>query len=596
MEPSPMELSKFNQRELAKLIVSVRASAGRLDLLMAICDDRQLQETLIDRYEAVMKTEGMAVYRASLAPNNPSLKASLAELVKYNTPLQSGGNALVTVLGAAGLFGVRLNQEKSEREKFFFSLQWTRESLRGFEFPVVLWLSGAVAKGVAQQAQDFWSWRGGVFEFERQEASYGEAIVDAARSGAEERTLGTNGESGETGQRLADLEQQIKELQQQNENSPLLGTLYDDLGDAYRKLSVQKEALQAYGQALDHIKAADQGQRAEILVKLGKTLRDCRRFQPAAECFKQALELFEELADLRGQLNAYFQLGNIATDQREFEQAREYYQQTLEIETGLEDREGQASTYHQLGRVAQELREYEQARSHYQQALAIYIEFNDRYEQAGTYHQLGIVAQELREYEQARSHYQQALAICIEFNDRYSQARTYHQLGIVAQALREYEQARSHYQQALAICLEFNDRYNQAKIYHQLGIVAQELQEYEQARSHYQQALAIKVELNDRYSQASTYHQLGRVAQELREYEQAHDFLQQALAIFIESNDQHNAEIALNSLARIYRANPNHGIVQQVATVLNEPVDAVQQRFAALNTASADEQNPPAEA
>ena len=55
--------------------------------------------------------------------------------------------------------------------------------------------------------------------------------------------------------------------------------------------------------------------------------------------------------------------------------------------------------------------------------------------------------------------------------------------------------------------------------------------------------------------------------------------------------------MTVKNLARIYRANPNHEIVQQVATVLNEPVDAVQQRFATLNAASADEpDDPPAEA
>ena len=364
-----MELSKFNQRELAKLIVSLRASAGRLDLLMAICDDREVRETLIDRYEAVMKSEGMAVYRASLAPDNPSLKASLADLVKYNAPLQSGGNALVTVLGAAGLFGVRLNEEKSEREKFFFSLQWTRESLRGFEFPVVLWLSGAVAKGVAQQAQDFWSWRGGVFEFERQGTNYDRGIIDAGSCGETDARATPAQKNDDAARQIAALEQQIIELREQNISSPLLGTLYEDLGDAYGQQDAKEDALDAYGQALGHIKEKEK--QLEVLIKLGHTLQKCRRYEPAREYYQRALELSKELEDQRGQSQAWFQLGDVGYDMREFAVARECFQATLELEQDLEDRQGQASTYHMLGAVAQELREYEQARSHYQQALAI---------------------------------------------------------------------------------------------------------------------------------------------------------------------------------------------------------------------------------
>jgi hypothetical protein len=69
------------------------------------------------------------------------------------------------VLGADELLGLRLNQDKSALEKFFFSLQWTRESLRGFPLPLVLWLTPWIAAALANQAPDFWSWRGGVFEF-----------------------------------------------------------------------------------------------------------------------------------------------------------------------------------------------------------------------------------------------------------------------------------------------------------------------------------------------------------------------------------------------------------------------------------------------
>jgi tetratricopeptide (TPR) repeat protein len=451
-------LSHHNQRELGRLLVSLRANDQRLDLLLAVCDDPDFRDRLIQHYETVLQQEGFVTYRAKLNPKEPSLKETLAELVRYNPSLQDGEKSVVTVLGASELFGVRLSEDKSEQEKFFFSLQWTREALREFEFPVVIWLSDPIATGVARQAEDFWSWRSGVFEFEAAPLPGAplpmQQVQDGLRSTEQTQTL-----EGTTSS-VADLEQQIAELRQQNPQSPLLTTLYSDLGDAYRQQKDHEPALKAYKAAL---KSAghnrDRLQEAEIFLKIGRTLQDCRRYEKAQHFFEQALKLFQELNASDREAYAYYRLGMVTFNQRKFEEARAYFQAALSLYVEMKDHDWQASTYHQLGMVAQELREYEQARQFYQQALDIFIEYNDRYEQADTYHQLGIVAEELGEYEQARQFYQQALDIKIEFNDRYSQASTYFQLGKVSEALGNLSEAKTEYLQDLQITAEFNDEY-----------------------------------------------------------------------------------------------------------------------------------------
>lgn len=95
----------------------------------------------------------------------PSPKRSLQEHLEQQPELSTSPTAVVTVLGADKLLGLHLNEDKSALEKFLFSLQWTRESLRGFRLPLVLWLTSGIAARLAEQAPDFWSWRGGVFEF-----------------------------------------------------------------------------------------------------------------------------------------------------------------------------------------------------------------------------------------------------------------------------------------------------------------------------------------------------------------------------------------------------------------------------------------------
>jgi hypothetical protein len=94
-----------------------------------------------------------------------SLRYALKQLIEHEPELQAGHPAVVTVQGIETLLSVRLDAPQSQQERFFGYLQWTREALRQFSFPVVLWMTGPVLIQLARQAPDFWSWRGGVFWF-----------------------------------------------------------------------------------------------------------------------------------------------------------------------------------------------------------------------------------------------------------------------------------------------------------------------------------------------------------------------------------------------------------------------------------------------
>ena len=299
----PADLSPLNDREYRKLLLALTLDTQQLELLVAITDDRNLQDQLITAYEADLKAQGIAPLRARLDPKRPSLRATLEDLVAQTPALQAGEPAVVTVLNAGELLGVRLSDEKSEQEKFFFSLQWTREALRNFEFPIVLWLPDAVATRLAQQAPDFWSWRGGVFEFvaEARVPEQGGALPMPSRDRAME----------EPGSPVAldDLQQQIAQLEQTAPESPLLITLYNNLGGAYAGKYNYKQALELYEKALTQAKSDPAGQ-ARSLFNLGDALRHCGRPFQALDYYQQCLAIAREIGDRRGEAISLFNLGN----------------------------------------------------------------------------------------------------------------------------------------------------------------------------------------------------------------------------------------------------------------------------------------------
>ncbi|MEP0907743.1 tetratricopeptide repeat protein [Leptolyngbya subtilissima ST-M1] len=480
---SPADLTPLNSREYRKLLLTLTLNSQQLDLLVAITDDRNLQDQLITAYEADLRDQGIAPLRARLDPKRPSLRATLEKLVAQTPTLQNGEPAVVTVLNAGELLGVRLSDEKSEQEKFFFSLQWTREALRNFGFPIVLWLPDAVATRLAQQAPDFWSWRGGVFEFvaEEQVPERGAALLVPSRDRAMEEPSSKVA--------IEDLQQQVAQLEQTAPESPLLITLYNNLGEAYAGKYDYKQALELYEKALTLAEAkTDPAGQARSLFNLGNSLRFCGRPFQALSYYQQALSKYQELGDRQGEAYSLGNLGNAYYSLGQYQQAMKYYQQQLAIAQEIGDRQGETNSLGGLGNAYYSLGQYQQAMEYYQQWLAIAREIGDRQGEANSLGGLGNAYYSLGQYQQAMEYYQQWLAIAREIGDRHGEAASLGNLGCAYYSLGQYQQAMEYHQQQLVIAREIGDRQGEAVSLFNLGDALVKLGQKQQAHSNYQAA------------------------------------------------------------------------------------------------------------
>jgi tetratricopeptide (TPR) repeat protein len=140
-----------------RLLVSIEAGIGLLQIFIAVCDADRQREQIITDYEHEL-APNIQHYRVNLDRQEPSLRYAVASIQATIEP------AVVTVLGAEAL-GLSGWDDES-LEKFFGYLQWTREALRDFQQPIVLWLPSRILKELAKRSPDFWSWRNGVFQFQ----------------------------------------------------------------------------------------------------------------------------------------------------------------------------------------------------------------------------------------------------------------------------------------------------------------------------------------------------------------------------------------------------------------------------------------------
>ena len=158
-------LEKDNQYNFRRLITAVKSSFNTLNLLICISNTPNYRNKVIERYESELSEKGVQCSRVRLARPSLSLKQSLQGLVKQQPDILYI-KSVATILGADELLGIELDNLEADTDRFFFSLQWTREALRQFKIPIIVWMDPQTAKATGNSAPDFWSWRGGVFEFQ----------------------------------------------------------------------------------------------------------------------------------------------------------------------------------------------------------------------------------------------------------------------------------------------------------------------------------------------------------------------------------------------------------------------------------------------
>nr|MCU0526627.1 hypothetical protein [Elainella sp. Prado103] len=135
-DPNPEAL---NQDSYDDLLTAIESSAGQLALLIAVCDDPQQRQRIIQETDL---SESHQSYRLNLATEpEPSLKAAIRSLLNTYADLQQIDRAVITVEGIEQLSFLTQGEEPSQQERFFGYLQWTREALREFHLPIVIWVT-----------------------------------------------------------------------------------------------------------------------------------------------------------------------------------------------------------------------------------------------------------------------------------------------------------------------------------------------------------------------------------------------------------------------------------------------------------------------
>ncbi|MBW4634262.1 MAG: tetratricopeptide repeat protein [Iphinoe sp. HA4291-MV1] len=341
-----------NQDAYDDLIVSIEAKEQGLNLLIGVCDDANFRDRIISQYEAELQPR-FRPYQVTLARGEPSLKAAINQLVEKEEYLRQCNPAVITVTGVEQLYFLRLGEERSEQEKFFGYLQWTREALREFPYAIVLWVTNQILVNLSQKAPDFWSWRNGVFRFvsKKTNAVPGKEIEPIRFAFSDE--LADTDKDNPYFLPIEDLQKLIDKIEQERGvKDASLATLYSRLGQIYRIRLEQGEA-QNYKKEQDLAikylrKAVELQKELDLHRELATSLNNLAylhfsqgRYTEAEPLYQQALQLTrrllgEEHPHVASSLN---NLAGLYRYQGRYAEAEPLYQQALELRRRLQGEE-----------------------------------------------------------------------------------------------------------------------------------------------------------------------------------------------------------------------------------------------------------------
>ncbi|MEG4079422.1 CHAT domain-containing protein [Microcoleus sp. Pol8_D6] len=268
--------------------------------------------------------------------------------------------------------------------------------------------------------------------------------------------------------------------------------------------------------------------------------------------YEEALKLYREAGDNRGQALSLYGLGRVYSALGEKQKALEYYNQSLPLSRITDALALDANILNNIGGVYSQLGEQQKALEYYNQSLPLYRAVGYRLGEATTLNNIGLVYSELGEQQKALEYYNQSLPLSRAVGNRRGEATTLTNIGLVYSDLGEKQKALDYYNQSLPLSRAIGDRRGEATTLTSIGGVYSDLGEKQKALEYYNQSLPLRRETGDRGGEATTLTNLGDVYSDLGEQQKALEYYSQSLPLFRALGDRGGEATTLTNIGGVY--------------------------------------------
>jgi serine/threonine protein kinase/tetratricopeptide (TPR) repeat protein len=321
--------------------------------------------------------------------------------------------------------------------------------------------------------------------------------------------------------------------------SALRASVLSTLALANELSGAMAEARAHYQEALViYREIGDRRGEGAALSGLGTLHRKQGRMEEARVQFDAALAIHREVGNQRSEGCVLASLGLFHYHQGRMEEARSCLEAALAIFVEVGDRRSAYMAYFGLGNVSLDQGRTERARACFDEALAISRDVRDRRGEGAIICSLGNLDVEMGRMEEARARYEAALAIHRAVGDARFEGIVLGNLGIVDRDAGRVEMARRHFEAALRIHRGLGNRRLEGRVLGNLGVLNQTQGRMNEARADYEAGLALSREVGDRGGEGSVLGNLGSLALAQGRMEEARRYLDEGATIFREVGDR----------------------------------------------------------
>ena len=251
------------------------------------------------------------------------------------------------------------------------------------------------------------------------------------------------------------------------------------------------------------------GERGEVLLKLGLVLDTIGDYEQADIRFRAALLLAEQQKDPRLQTECQIALGELRRKQSQYDEAAAYFAQAQAVAEQINEQAGLAKALVCAGSLALYQGHYATAQTLYAQSLAIRRQLDDQPNIAKVLNNMAITAANQGDLVQASALFTESLTNRRRLGDKWGVANSLNNLGELALLQQAYAEARTYLEEAVLALREIGDRWSLGNALVNLGNALRGQDDYTTAYPLYQESLQINRALGDRWMLAYLLENIG---------------------------------------------------------------------------------------
>ena len=446
-----MELTSDHLSKLDEMITLLSISDD-LTIAFVRCNEPVLRHALDNEIRQRVGNE-IFIYDIRMNINSINLLQILQNVIQsdlYDAQKKENKKIAFFVFGMDDAIEKKNQDGRSE---VLVQLNMMREEFLNINHTIILWINSASLSMILKEAQDFFSWRTTVFEFELERKEQIKMVADFGESSL--RFL----DKEELEERWGYYTRLLKEFKEKGiEDASKFGDWNYHLGMIKLLMGYADEALKYFEESLRFSeKIEDKTKTSNIFGAFGMAYSHLAQAEKAIEYYEKALVISREIGDRQGEGTHLENLGLVHSHLGQVEKAIEFYEKALVIASEIGGRRGEGVRLGDLGNAYSDQGKVEKAIEYYEKALVVSKDIGDRRGEEAHLGNLGNAYFNLGQVEKAIEYHEKALVIAREIGSQRNEGAHLGNLGNAYSDLEQVEKAIEYYELALVIGKEIKD-------------------------------------------------------------------------------------------------------------------------------------------